>query len=285
MSFYLFISLFIVAVLSVLFVWKYAKTVTKTEILLLDDYRNKPMTSWYKDHFGEYYSILTEEEIAQQYLKIIHDRDVDTRAIVVGYNLKEKYIKYVGSSDAEDVIFYDLRSEIGFVGSIAVIHNKNNKLFDYLHREKITAGELKLMDQQMKHDQEKENIYPDELYWFRNIDPKHYELLHEYTTNILKNRWDTIDNTYNESVENQTRDSFFGIFNNTPSNVDGLRRFASDEISNAEMMEDGLNTRGIKHENGGYYINLFCDKLEFDEFISRLKSSVNGVLSTPQVTY
>ena len=137
---------------------------------------------------------------------------------------------------ATSPIFYDLRSEIGFIGSIAVTEHKDTR--DYLYQNRITRKELDdVIMPQMKHDQDEENTYNDELYWFRYVNPSNYTLLREYTKKILHRRWESICAIYDEeNVQNKTMGSFFCLRDNKIDKP----RFGTEVLSTKEILEEGL---------------------------------------------
>ena len=265
---YFMITILIVIIGSIMFVKSRVATIEDKDVIHLTLDKFPSMDSWYKDHCNEKLSLLTEEEIAMDYIHTIHKIDTKKEYIVVGCRLKEKYQKIceknvdlAEQSQIDDVKFFDLRSEIGFVGEFAIVPNK--AIRKLLEKIKINNTDIILY---------KDNIKNNELRWIRRVGSKYYPLLYKYTTMLLKERWEKINVIFDNMLIKDATFHYSSVFRL----VDKKKvRFRDYEMTCTETCEQ---MKLVGDNLGNFcYLNMLCSNLEFDAFIKRLKCFVKNM--------
>lgn len=154
---YFIIFSILVVLLYIVYIWyktQYSNYISDDVNVVLNDDDNKLLKHWYKMHIGDVVFTDTNElDVAANFLLIMYGIEVDTNLIVIGDFIDRKfYLEQTGQTlntiyndeniDCEGDIIYDIRSVLGLVGEIAIIHDQ--KLVMHMRRrtQSIDIGEL-----------------------------------------------------------------------------------------------------------------------------------------------
>jgi hypothetical protein len=250
------------------FVWQKTKNLTHDDVLILNSYKFPSLEQWYINHAEPTLpSFLQEEEIAKDYIETLHKLSVNKEDLVIGLRLKEKYkkiyeknkelLKHV-TSVSDQIKFFDLRSEIGLPGEIAIIPNKEVRNLLY----KIRINKKDLYDSKEYYN---DIIKNNELYWIRKVNKKFYPILYTHTTSILQERWEKLNHLFQDHLFQKTKKhkSVFVIKNNK-------------ERSSGQIC-DQLRIIA-KEEDYGSVINMLCSNKEFDTLVNRFEAYISNTL-------
>jgi hypothetical protein len=174
----------------------------------------------------------------------------------------KKNTELAEQSEIHDVKFFDIRSEIGFVGEFAVVPNK--AIRKLLEKIKINNTDMLIY---------KDNIKDNELVWIRRVGSKYYPLLYEYTTSLLKERWAKMDAIFDHMLIKDSTFYYSSIF--TLTDKKKKDRFRDYEMTCDETCNQ-MKLVGDKESNF-CYLNMLCSNIEFDAFVKRLKRFVKNM--------
>lgn len=182
------IAIIIVATIAILYVW-YATSnlyyISDDTILVLSGDEHKALDNWYKQNIIPTLSFdLNENVVAMKFLSSIFNADFDSKLLVIGEGLREKYRQIVKRDISNEIgdndCLISIRDIIGINGEIAIIHN--DRLREIM-RSKLYYDPKMLSD---------------------ILENKYEKLLQDYMQRLLKYRWDKIKELHDDNVINNS---------------------------------------------------------------------------------